>query len=143
MSFSRRRFVATAGLATGAFCLHPRLLFAEEESPVTIIRREAATARIQVQNLRGNVSVLIGSGGNIGVMTGRDGKVLIEAGIPASRPQLTEALKSLGGDPIKHLINTHWHFDHTDGNEWLHAVGAEIKALEREAGVEVKASTAS
>ena len=130
MSFSRRQFLATAGLATGAFCLHPRFLFAEEESPVTIIRREAATAKIQVQNLRGNVSVLIGSGGNIGVLTGRDGKVLIDAGIPASRPQLTEALKSLGSDPVKHLINTHWHFDHTDGNEWLHSVGAEITAHE-------------
>jgi len=130
MSFSRRQFLATAGLATGAFCLQPRLLFAEEESPVTIIRREAATAKIQVQNLRGNISVLIGSGGNIGVLTGRDGKVLIDAGIPASRPQLTEALKSLGSDPVKHLINTHWHFDHTDGNEWLHSVGAEITAHE-------------
>jgi glyoxylase-like metal-dependent hydrolase (beta-lactamase superfamily II) len=130
MNFPRRRFLATAGLATGAFCLHPHFLFAEEESPVTIIRREAATAKIQVQNLRGNVSVLIGSGGNIGVLTGRDGKVLIDAGIPASRPQLTEALKSLGSDPVKHLINTHWHFDHTDGNEWLHSVGAEITAHE-------------
>jgi glyoxylase-like metal-dependent hydrolase (beta-lactamase superfamily II) len=128
MSFSRRRFLATASLTTGALCLHPRFLFAEEESPVTIIRREAATAKIQVQNLRGNVSVLIGSGGNIAVLAGRDGKVLIDAGIPASRPQLTEALKSLGDDPIKHLINTHWHFDHTDGNEWLHSIGAEITA---------------
>jgi glyoxylase-like metal-dependent hydrolase (beta-lactamase superfamily II) len=74
--------------------------------------------------------VLIGSGGNIGGLTGRDGKVLIDAGIPASRPQLTEAPKSLGGDPIKHLINTQWHFDHTDGNERLHLVGAEITAQE-------------
>jgi glyoxylase-like metal-dependent hydrolase (beta-lactamase superfamily II) len=130
MGFSRRRFLATASLTTGAFCLHPRFLFAAEESPVTIIRREAATAKIQVQNLRGNVSVLIGSGGNIAVLTGRDGKGLIDAGIPASRPQLTEALKSLGDDPIKHLINTHWHFDHTDGNEWLHSIGAEITAHE-------------
>jgi glyoxylase-like metal-dependent hydrolase (beta-lactamase superfamily II) len=129
MSLSRRRFLTTAGLTTGALCLHPRPLFAEE-SPVTIIRREAATAKIQVQSLRGSVSVLIGSGGNIGVLTGRDGKVLIDAGIPASRPQLTEALKSLGSDPVKHLINTHWHFDHTDGNEWLHSVGAEITAHE-------------
>jgi glyoxylase-like metal-dependent hydrolase (beta-lactamase superfamily II) len=130
MSFSRRRFLATASLTTGAFCLRPRFLFAAEESPVAIIRREAATAKIQVQNLRDSISVLIGSGGNIAVLTGRDGKVLIDAGIPASRPQLTEALKSLGDDPIKHLINTHWHFDHTDGNEWLHSVGAEITAHE-------------
>ncbi|CEF48713.1 unnamed protein product [uncultured bacterium] len=100
------------------------------ESPVVIIRNAAATAKVNVTKLRGNVSVLEGSGGNIAVLTGRDGKVLIDAGIPASRPQLTEALKSLGDDPIKYLINTHWHFDHTDGNEWLHSIGAEITAHE-------------
>ena len=48
MSFSRRRFLATASLTTGAFCFRPRFLFAAEESPVAIIRREAATAKIQI-----------------------------------------------------------------------------------------------
>jgi glyoxylase-like metal-dependent hydrolase (beta-lactamase superfamily II) len=100
------------------------------ESPVVIIRNAAATAKINVTKLRGNVSVLEGSGGNIVVLTGRDGKVLVDAGITASRPQITEALASLSDDPVKHLINSHWHFDHTDGNEWLHSVGAEIIAHE-------------
>jgi len=108
----------------------PRRLFAEVESPVIVIRRAAATAKINVQKLRGNVSVLEGSGGNIAVLTGRDGKLLVDAGITASRPRITEALSSLSSDPVKHLINTHWHFDHTDGNEWLHFVGAEITARE-------------
>jgi len=62
------------------------------------------------------------------VLTGRDGKVLVDAGI--SRPQVEEALVGLSDDPVKHLINSHWHFDHTDGNEWLHSVGAEITAHE-------------
>ena len=83
-----------------------------------------------VTKLRGNVSVLEGSGGNIVVLTGRDGKVLVDAGITGSRLQITEALANLSDDPIKHLINTHWHFDHTDGNEWLHSIGAEITAHE-------------
>src|SRR4030095_13405406 len=48
----------------------------------------------------------------------------------ASRSQITEALATLSDDPVKHLINTHWHFDHTDGNEWLHSIGAEITAHE-------------
>jgi glyoxylase-like metal-dependent hydrolase (beta-lactamase superfamily II) len=100
----------------------------EGESPVIIIRNAASTAKIEVTKLRGNVSVLQGSGGNITVLTGRDGKVLVDAGITASRPQITETLASLGDDPVRHLINTHWHFDHTDGNEWLHSVGAEITA---------------
>jgi glyoxylase-like metal-dependent hydrolase (beta-lactamase superfamily II) len=100
------------------------------ESPVITIRKAAATAKIKATKLRGNISVLEGSGGNIAVLTGRDGKVLVDAGITASRPQITKALASLSDDPVKHLINTHWHFDHTDGNEWLHSVGAEITAHE-------------
>ena len=54
----------------------------------------------------------------------------MDAGITASRPRITEALKNLSADPVKHLINTHWHFDHTDGKEWLHSIGAEITTHE-------------
>jgi glyoxylase-like metal-dependent hydrolase (beta-lactamase superfamily II) len=127
---SRRRFLLSTAIATAGVWLVPRRLFAESESPVIIIRNAAATAKVKVTKLRGNVSVLEGSGGNIAVLTGRDGKILVDAGITASRPQITEALASLSDDPVKHLINSHWHFDHTDGNEWLHSVGAEIIAHE-------------
>ncbi len=117
-------------MAAAGIWLAPRRLFAESESPVTTIRGAAATAKITVTRLRGNLGVLGGSGGNIAVLTGKDGILLVDAGITASRPGITEALRSLSSDPIKHLINTHWHFDHTDGNEWLHSVGAEITAHE-------------
>jgi glyoxylase-like metal-dependent hydrolase (beta-lactamase superfamily II) len=127
---SRRRFLAATSLTTAAICLAPHRLFAEEQSPVITIRNEAKTAKITVQKLRNNISVLIGSGGNIAVLTGPDGKVLVDAGITASRPRITEALASLGAEPITNLINTHWHFDHTDGNEWLHSEGAKITAHE-------------
>jgi glyoxylase-like metal-dependent hydrolase (beta-lactamase superfamily II) len=53
---------------------------------------------------------------------------LIDAGIGVSRPQLTKALADLGKDPVKTLVNTHWHFDHADGSDWLHSVGAKIIA---------------
>jgi glyoxylase-like metal-dependent hydrolase (beta-lactamase superfamily II) len=43
---------------------------------------------------------------------------------------MTNALTSISADPIKHLINTHWHSDHTDGNAWLHSAGAAITAHE-------------
>ena len=125
---SRRNFLAAASLATAGICLTQRRLFAEDVSPVIIIRDAAATAKITITKLRGNVSVLEGSGGNIAVLTGRDGKLLVEAGITGTRKGITEALASLSPEPVKHLINTHWHFDHTDGNEWLHSEGAEITA---------------
>ena len=83
-----------------------------------------------MHKLRRDVSVLEGSGGNIAVLTGADGKVFIDAGITASRPRILEAANSLSQDPIKHLINTHWHFDHADGNSWLNAEGAAIIAHE-------------
>jgi glyoxylase-like metal-dependent hydrolase (beta-lactamase superfamily II) len=123
---TRRRFLISSGLLTAACLLRPEKLFAAGESPVNIIRAAAATAEVTIRNLRGNISVLEGSGGNIAVLTGRDGKLLVDAGI--TRPGLEKALARLGPDPVKHLINTHWHFDHTDGNEWLHSVGAEITA---------------
>ncbi|GLH80341.1 cyclase [Bradyrhizobium sp. SSBR45G] len=95
-----------------------------------MIRADAATASIKVHKLRGGVSVLEGSGGSVGVLSGPDGKVMIDAGITASRPRMLEALASLGSEPVRHLINTHWHFDHADGNEWVHAQGAAITAHE-------------
>ena len=103
-------------------------LFTDGPSPVTIIRGAAATAQITVQKLRGGISVLSGSGGNIAVLAGADGKLLVDAGITASRPNIAQALAGISPEPVKHLINTHWHFDHTDGNEWLHSVGARIIA---------------
>ena len=90
----------------------------------------AATARVTTQPLRRNVSVLLGAGGNITVLTGPDGKLLVDAAIVTARPNVANALTSINADPIKQLINTHWHFDHTGGNEWLHQAGASILAHE-------------
>ena len=131
---SRRRFclccIGSATFAATGDWLSPAQVFAEARELVDLIRSEAAKARIKVHRLRDNVSVLEGSGGNVAVLTGPDGKVLVDAGITASRPRIVEALASLSSDPIRHLINTHWHFDHADGNEWLHGEGATILAHE-------------
>ena len=125
---SRRNFLASASAATTIAWLAPRKLFAQEEGLVQTARKTAATDKITIQKLRGNVSVLLGAGGNIAVLPGRDGKLLIDAGFAGARPQITDALAGISSEPITHLINTHWHFDHTDGNEWLHSVGAAILA---------------
>jgi glyoxylase-like metal-dependent hydrolase (beta-lactamase superfamily II) len=131
LGLSRRRFMVSAGAAVAAACLVPRRIFATQPSLiVNLIRNEALHAKITVQKLRGNISALLGSGGNIAVLDGADGKLLIDAGISGSRKNLSEAIAGISDNPIKHLVNTHWHFDHTDGNDWLHEAGAEIIAHE-------------
>ncbi len=133
LSLSRRGFClccvgGTFAAATG--WLTPRQAFAEARGLVSLIKDSAATSPITTHKLRNNVSILEGSGGNIAVLTGPDGKLLVDAGIGVSRPRLSQALAELGSEPVAHLINTHWHFDHSDGNEWLHAAGAKIIAHE-------------
>ena len=130
---SRREFVTRFAAASGA-TLMPRLSFAADASLVINVRKEAASAKITTQHLRGKISVLTGSGGNIAVLPGSDGKLLVDAGFPASRARIAEALESISSDPIRRLINTHWHFDHTDGNEWLHGAGATICAHQNTRG---------
>src|SRR5215472_7245924 len=95
----------------------------EETSIVPTMINAASQAKIDVHPLRRNISVLEGSGGNIAVLTGKDGKLLIDAGFTVSKPRIAPALDSLSADRITQLINTHWHIDHTDGNGWLHAAG--------------------
>ena len=103
---------------------------AQPASPVDKINAEAAKAEINVVPLRGHISVLMGSGGNISVFTSRDGKLLVDGGIGVSRPRVSRAIDRLGPGSVKFLINTHWHWDHTDGNDWLHQTGATIVAHE-------------
>ena len=129
-NFSRRRFVASAGVLTAAAWLAPDQLFAETENIVIAARKRAEATEITVRPLRGTISALIGSGGNIAVLIGSDGKLVIDSGYATSRPRITDALAKLSPDPIKHLVNTHWHFDHCDGNEWMHSDGATILAHE-------------
>jgi glyoxylase-like metal-dependent hydrolase (beta-lactamase superfamily II) len=131
---SRRGFclccAAYAGGAAAAALLTPAQAFAQARNLVDQMRASGATEPVTVHALRGRVSALVGSGGNIAVLSGRDGKVLVDAGLTASRPRIIKALARLGRGPVTHLVNTHWHFDHADGNAWLNAQGARIIAHE-------------
>jgi len=133
-ALSRRGFCICCAVASGFVAtrgwLDPSRAYAEAQNLVDLIRDQAAKTPIKVHKLRGGVSILEGSGGNVAVLTGVDGKVFIDAGITASRKRILEAANGLSRDPITHLINTHWHFDHTDGNAWLNAEGAAIIAHE-------------
>lgn len=124
---SRRQFLTTVG-ALGALALRPLRLDAEDDGVVGLARRSAIDAEIVTHRVRENVAMLEGSGGNITVVVGRDGTMLVDAGLPVSRARIAAAVQRLSRAPITHVVNTHWHFDHTDGNAWLHDAGAVIVA---------------
>ncbi len=140
-AISRRHFLATATAATAAAALNPRAAWAQQPPAVQVpapqpqdflTRARAANAnnKITATPLRRNVTFLGGAGGNIAVLTAKEGKLLVDSGYASCQPQLTAALAAINADPIQVLINTHWHFDHTDGNLWMHSAGATIWAHE-------------
>lgn len=131
---SRRNFLEALSLAAAAASVGwpPSRAFAqdarEKEGLVQMMRRTASEVTLDVQAVRGNVHVLMGSGGNIGVLAGEDGLLLVDSGLAGSEPQIRKALADISGKPIKHVVSTHWHFDHCDGNAWVRAGGASLIA---------------
>jgi glyoxylase-like metal-dependent hydrolase (beta-lactamase superfamily II) len=81
-------------------------------------------APIQAQLLAENLTLLSGPGGNVVVLNGPDGKIVVDTFLTPAWPKLKAALDGLGNAPLKTVIDTHWHFDHTDNNANLHAAGA-------------------
>jgi glyoxylase-like metal-dependent hydrolase (beta-lactamase superfamily II) len=129
-TLSRRHFLATSATATAA-CLFPRTLLAQPASDFLAKSRAAnANNKITTTPLRRNVTALLGAGGNIAVLTAKEGKLVVDSGYASCQPQLTAALAAINAEPIQVLINTHWHLDHVDGNEWMHSAGATIWAHE-------------
>lgn len=99
----------------------PEAKFTAEQMLSTGIR-----ANITALELRSDITVLSGSGANIVVLDDPEGKILVDSGFAVSRPELKTSLAAISPHQAKYLVNTHFHFDHTDGNEWLHEVGATI-----------------
>jgi glyoxylase-like metal-dependent hydrolase (beta-lactamase superfamily II) len=120
---------AASFAATGGW-MSPREAYAEARGLVSLIKDSAAKAEIVTHKLRNDITILEGSGGNVAVLGGKDGLVMVDAGISVSRPQITKMLTALSPEPVTHLINTHWHFDHADGNPWIGSGGAKIIAHE-------------
>jgi glyoxylase-like metal-dependent hydrolase (beta-lactamase superfamily II) len=94
------------------------------------MRAQMGSAPIQWQPLAENLTLLSGPGGNVVVLNGPDGKIVMDTFVMPAWPKLKETLDGLGNAPVKIVINTHWHFDHTDNNANLHAAGATVLAHE-------------
>jgi cyclase len=89
---------------------------------------DMSDVQIKTQPLVPGVAVLFGAGGNIGVSYGPDGTILIDDQFAPLTEKIQTAVTGLGAQPVKFLINTHWHGDHSGGNENLGKAGAVIMA---------------
>ena len=96
--------------------------------PYDVINAATARSVVTAQPLRGGVRFIDGAGGNIVALSGADGLLLVDTGIAVARDRIAKALGGFDVQPLRYVINTHWHWDHTDGNGWARQLGAVILA---------------
>lgn len=90
---------------------------------VTVVAEEVEVTAVQVKD---KIFVLTGKGGNIGLFIGEDGTFLIDDQYAPLTEKIVVAISSVGGEYPRFLINTHYHGDHTGGNENMGGLGALI-----------------
>ena len=83
---------------------------------------------IKTTQIAANFYTLEGSGGTIGVLAGPDGIVMVDGEFAPLTPKIVAAIRQFSNAPIRFLVNTHVHGDHTGGNENLAKLGATIFA---------------
>ena len=127
-----RRGFLRMGVAVGAAAMvSPWLKGQAPALPDRVLQGRAAAlnAPITTTKLYGNVYLLSNAvGGNMALQTGPEGNVLVDSNFSTVVPKIREAIAGVSHDAPDALINTHWHYDHTDGNEGLHAAGFSIFA---------------
>jgi cyclase len=104
------------------------LLQAGTVEAVAARRAQMGAIPIQTSTLGDRVVMLSGPGGNVVVLHGPDGKIVVDSFVQPAWPTLKTTLDGLDKTPIKMLIDTHWHFDHTDNNANIHETGAAVLA---------------
>ncbi len=83
---------------------------------------------VKTTKVSGNVYMLQGRGGNVGAINGPDGVLIIDDDYKAVSEKLRDALKELGSPTPRYILNTHWHGDHTEGNDFFGKAGSVIVA---------------
>lgn len=99
-------------------------------APTSAPAQDFEDVEIRTTHVRGSIHMLQGSGGNIGVLTGDDGTLIVDDQYAPLTERIRSAIAELTDHPVSFLINTHWHFDHSDGNENFGRAGALIVSQE-------------
>jgi glyoxylase-like metal-dependent hydrolase (beta-lactamase superfamily II) len=96
--------------------------------PALAQQQDFSAVQIGTEQVGNGLYMLTGSGGNIALSTGPDGSVLVDTQYAPLNAKIVAAVRAAGGGDVKYVINTHWHGDHTGGNEPLGKAGAVIIA---------------
>lgn len=100
------------------------------DHPIAKGRLSMANGKISVTRVTENHVMISGIGGNIGAFVGEDSVLVVDcgSGLPPATEGLRKTLKELSDKPVRYVVNTHWHYDHTDGNANLRGLGATLVA---------------
>jgi len=93
-------------------------------------QQDFSKVEITATKLADGLHVLFGAGGNIGVSSGKDGVFVIDDQYAPMTAKIRAAVAGISDKPIRFVLNTHWHGDHTGGNENMGGAGAIIVAHE-------------
>src|SRR5438876_10643618 len=93
--------------------------------------QDMSAVQIKTTKLANNFYTLEGNGGTIGVLTGPDGVLMVDSQFAPLTEKIVAAIKQVSDRPIRFMINTHVHGDHTGGNENLGKMGVTILAREQ------------
>ena len=83
---------------------------------IAAAQNDFSKVEIKATKVNGNIYMLEGAGGNIGVSVGEDGILIVDDEFAPLADKIKAALKNLGEGKLKFILNTHWHGDHTGGN---------------------------
>ena len=106
------------------------LVFAAAAPPAGQQQTDWSQVEIRVERVAPGVAVLFGRGGNVALSYGADGNILIDDQYAPLTPRILAAVQSVNPGDVRFVINTHWHGDHTGGNENLAETGTVVVAHE-------------
>jgi glyoxylase-like metal-dependent hydrolase (beta-lactamase superfamily II) len=135
--FSKKFGLPFGAVFAGAEAMYPEYAARLSSVPANyapVVARDAGVKpqpdrpaeEIQTYHVQGNVHLLVGAGANVAVQVGDEGVLVVDTGNTASREKLLAAIRKLSSKPIRWIINTHAHTDHSGGNETISQAGVTV-----------------
>jgi cyclase len=130
--FPEKYHLPAAATRGGAETMYPEYRMAMRGAAASVAPEPATQPEplpptgIHVQRVRGNIFMLSGAGGNITVDAGSEGVLLVDTGLPEKTEQVLAEIAKISSKPIRYIIDTHLHPDHTGGNEKIAKLGQTI-----------------